>query len=130
MMMMMMMIIIIIIIMNIWALYYPPPPTFDHLAIYRTSWRVGETIELVYKYAKTHETHIFMVFCIALGVEPGTSCIRGPVLTNWAVGEISLRSSCSPSCLPPVPLGKRCGQGSLTMGGNPLLQKGAPYYRR
>ena len=52
------------------------------------------------------------------------------------MGATSLRSSCSPSCLPPVPLGKRCGQGSLTIreipcyrkksltvGGNPLLNK-------
>ena len=31
--------------------------------------------------------------------------------------------------LPLVPLGKCCGQGPLTIEGNPLLQKEIPYYR-
>ena len=38
-------------------------------------------------------------------------------------------SSCSLSCPPLVSLGKCCGQGSLTLEGNPLLQKEIPYYR-
>ena len=66
----------------------------------------------------------------ALGIEPGTSCIRRPILTNWAMHATSLwSSSCSLSCPPLVPLGNCCGQGSLTIGGNPLLQKETPYYR-
>ena len=66
-----------------------------------------------------------------LGIEPGTSCIRGPILTNWAIHATFLwPSSCSLSCPPLVPLGKRCGQGSLTIEGNPLLQKETPYYRK
>ena len=66
-----------------------------------------------------------------LGIEPGTSCIRGPILTNWAIHATSLWcSSCSLSCPPLVPLGKRCGQGSLTIEGNPLLQKDISYYRK
>ena len=37
-----------------------PPLLFDHLAIYKTSWRAGETIALVYNYAKTHAiTHVY-----------------------------------------------------------------------
>ena len=32
----------------IWAMHYPPL-TFDHPAICKTSWRVGETTALVYK---------------------------------------------------------------------------------
>ena len=32
----------------------PPPLLFDQPAIYKTSWRAGETIALVYNYAKTH----------------------------------------------------------------------------
>ena len=64
-----------------------------------------------------------------LGIEPGTSCIRGPILTNWAMHATSLWSSSrSLSCPPLVPLGKCCGQGSLTIEGNPLLQKAIPYY--
>ena len=36
-----------------------PPLLFDHPAIYKTSWRAGETIALVYNYAKTHTlTHV------------------------------------------------------------------------
>ena len=36
------------------------PLLFDHLAIYKTSWRAGETIEVVYNYAKTHTiTHVY-----------------------------------------------------------------------
>ena len=66
-----------------------------------------------------------------LGIEPGTSCIRGPTLTDWAIHATSLwSSSCSLSCPPLVPLGKRCGQGSLTTEGNPLLQKEILYYRK
>ena len=37
-----------------------PPPLFDHPAIYKTSWRAGETIALVYNHAKTHTiTHVY-----------------------------------------------------------------------
>ena len=114
-----------------------PPLTFDHPAIYKTSWRVGETIALVCNYAKTRtKTRVYLILCnfivfyITLGIELETFCIRGPILTNWAMGATSLWSSCSPSCLPPVPLGKRCGQGPLTIRGNPVLQKGIPYCRR
>ena len=36
------------------------PLLFDHLAIYKTSWRAGETIALVYVYAKAHTiTHVY-----------------------------------------------------------------------
>ena len=38
-----------------------PPLFFDHPAIYKTSWRAGETIALVYNYAKTHT--IIHVYC-------------------------------------------------------------------
>ena len=37
----------------------PPSLLFDHPAIYKTSWRVGETTALVYKYAKTHTKTLF-----------------------------------------------------------------------
>ena len=38
----------------------PPPLLFDHPAIYKNSWRAGETIALVYNYAKTHTiTHVY-----------------------------------------------------------------------
>ena len=48
----------IYIYIYIWVLPYPPL-LFDHLAIYKTSWRAGETIALVYNYAKTHTiTHV------------------------------------------------------------------------
>ena len=44
---------------------YPPPPLFDHPAIYKTSWRAGERIALVYNYVKTHtRKHVFIVCCI------------------------------------------------------------------
>ena len=114
------------------------PLIFDHPAIYKTSWREGETIALVYKYATTHtNTHFFdcilyyfIGFRIAPRVEARPSCVGGPILSNCAMCATSLRYSCSLSCLPPVPLGKRRGQGSLAIGGNPLLQRGIPYYRR
>ena len=44
----------IYIYIYIWVMSYPPPLLFDHPAIYKTSWRAGETIALVYNYAKTH----------------------------------------------------------------------------
>ena len=34
---------------------------FDHPAIYKTSWRAGETIALVYNYAKNRRKHMFIV---------------------------------------------------------------------
>ena len=38
-----------------------PPLTFDHPAICKASWRVGETTALVYKYAKHTRKHMFML---------------------------------------------------------------------
>ena len=42
-----------------------PPLTFDHPAICKTSWRVGETTALVYKYANTHE-NTCLCYCMLL----------------------------------------------------------------
>ena len=93
---------------------------------YNIMWTPGQlhvTINLV--------NYMDLVEQRTLGIEPGTSCTRGPILTNWAINATSLwSSSCSLSCPPLVPLGKRCGQGSLTIEGNPLLQKETPYYRK
>ena len=41
-----------------WVLPYPPL-LFDHPAIYKTSWRAGETIALVYNYANTNTKTCF-----------------------------------------------------------------------
>ena len=91
--------------------------------IMRTPGQLHVTINLV--------NYMDLVEQRTLGIEPGTSCIRGPTLTNWAIHATSLwSSSCSLSCPPLVPLGKCCGQGSLTIEGNPLLQKETPYYRK
>ena len=43
-----------------------PPLLFDHPAIYKTSWRAGETIALVYNYAKTHTKTLFLLFVALL----------------------------------------------------------------
>ena len=42
--------IYVYIYIYIWVMSYPPL-LFDHPAIYKTSWRAGETIALVYNYA-------------------------------------------------------------------------------
>ena len=41
-----------------------PPLTFDHPAICKTSWRVGETTALVYNYAK--HTKTCLCYCMLL----------------------------------------------------------------
>ena len=38
-----------------------PPLLFDHPAIYKTSWRAGETIALVYNMQKHTRKHMFIV---------------------------------------------------------------------
>ena len=72
-----------------------------------------------------------------LGIEPGTSCVRGPVFTNWAMHATSLwSSSCSLSCPPHCPTWQvlwarlpYCSRKPLTTEGNSLLQRGN-YYRK
>ena len=51
--------IYIYIYIYIWVMSYPPL-LFYHPAIYKTSWRAGETIALVYNHANTHTiTHVY-----------------------------------------------------------------------
>ena len=54
----------IYIYIYIWVMSYPPL-LFDHPAIYKTSWRAGETIALVYNYANTHD-NTFLLYVVLL----------------------------------------------------------------
>ena len=110
--------------------FWPPCHLQNVTACRRNDRTCIQVCETHTKISVSSMLYYFMAFYITPGVEPRTSCAREPIPTNLAMGATSLRSSCSPSCLPPAPLGKRCGQGSLTIGGNPLLQKGIPYCRR
>ena len=98
----------IYIYIYIWALHYPP--YFWEISVLSWFLTISEAqshviYDIVWTPGQLHVT-INLVNCMnlveqkTLGIEPGTSCIRGRALTNWVVHATSLwSSSCSLPCL-------------------------------